>query len=600
MRRSPHLRLAALTAAFSLGLAACTTGGDIDLGSDDGNDCTKVDVAASPEKVDLLTALAGEFNDSDDADVGGKCARVRIARKSSGAAATALAEGWDEAVEGERPVIWSPASSAWGAVLNQRLGDKKQAAIAPPNPVPFMVTPLVIAMPRPMATALGWPATPIGFSDLLALAQDPQGWAGKGHPEWGAFKLGKTNPNFSTSALSATVAQYYAAVGKTRDLSLEDLDRPDVAAFTKGVESAVVHYGDITNTFLDNWYRNDTRGTALTYVSAAAVEEKSVIDYNRGNPDGILQPGERPKPPRVPLVAIYPKDGTLFSDNPFFVLNASWVSPAQKAAAAKFTTYVQRPAAQRRVLQFGFRPGNPAVRVASPIVSANGVDPKQPQTTLEVPTPPVLVRVIDKWAEGRKRARVLIVIDVSGSMGEDAGNGSTKLDLAQKASVAALDEFQPDDEIGLRIFSTNLRNEEPRDYIDLVPIGAVAQNREVIARNIRSLIPREGTPLYTVAKSSYEEVKAKYDPTRINAVLLLTDGENEDVRNNDLPGLLRTLRAGSEGSSSSPVRVFTIAYGKGARQDVLRQIAQSTNAAPYDASDPLTISKVFTAVVSNF
>ncbi len=87
--------------------------------------------------------------------------------------------------------------------------------MAPSDAKPFMVTPLVIAMPKPMADALGYPATPIGFGDLLALAQDPDGWASKGHPEWGAFKLGKTNPNFSTSGLSATIAQYYAATGKT-------------------------------------------------------------------------------------------------------------------------------------------------------------------------------------------------------------------------------------------------------------------------------------------------------------------------------------------------------------------------------------------------
>src|SRR3712207_7026398 len=45
-------------------------------------------------------------------------------RKSSGAAMTLLADGWDEAVEGPKPVIWSPASSSWGAILNQRLTDK--------------------------------------------------------------------------------------------------------------------------------------------------------------------------------------------------------------------------------------------------------------------------------------------------------------------------------------------------------------------------------------------------------------------------------------------------------------------------------------------
>src|SRR5206468_5699050 len=126
------------------------------------------------------------------------------------------------------------------------------------------------------------------------------------------FKLGKTNPGFSTSGLNELVAQADAAAGKTSGLSLEDLDNPAVEQFAEGVESAVVHYGDTTLTFLNNMYKADQRGTALSYVSAVAVEEKSVIDYNQGNPDGILDPGEQPRPPRVPLVAIYPKEGTLF------------------------------------------------------------------------------------------------------------------------------------------------------------------------------------------------------------------------------------------------------------------------------------------------
>ncbi len=83
----------------------------------------------------------------------------------------------------------------------------------------FQLTPLVIAMPRPMAEALGWPDEPLGFADILALSQDPEGWAAFGHPEWGEFRLGKTNPNFSTSGLSALIAQAYAANGKTAGLS---------------------------------------------------------------------------------------------------------------------------------------------------------------------------------------------------------------------------------------------------------------------------------------------------------------------------------------------------------------------------------------------
>ena len=83
---------------------------------------------------------------------------------------------------------------------------------------PLMNTPLTIAMPKPMADALGYPQKPIGWADILTLTKDPQGWATYGHPEWGPFRLGKTNPNFSTSGLSALIAQNYAAAGKTRRL----------------------------------------------------------------------------------------------------------------------------------------------------------------------------------------------------------------------------------------------------------------------------------------------------------------------------------------------------------------------------------------------
>jgi Ca-activated chloride channel family protein len=596
----------ALVLLIGLAAAACSSGDDGAGGNGSGladpGDCIAVDAAVSPEKLDLLTDLANTFNDSDQAEVDGECIFVRIQRMSSGAGATLLAEGWpDPAVNGPRPVIWSPASSAWGAVVNQRLEDQGEAPIAPEGR-PFMLTPLVIAMPEPMANALGYPDTPVGYADILRLANDPAGWGAFGHPEWGPFRLGKTNPNFSTSALHATIAQYYAAASKTTDLTLEDLTQPAVDDFARGVESSVVHYGDITNTFLENWYRADARGTALTYVSAVAVEEKSVIDYNNGNPDGILEPGENPRPPRTPLVAIYPEEGTLFSDNPLIILDASWVTAEEKRAAARFDEFVREPRNQRRVLEFGFRPGNPAVAVDEPITAANGLDPDQPQTTLDVPDPAVLVGLIDRWGETRKGARVLLVIDVSGSMGEpgDEETGETKLDLAKRAAISALDQFKPEDQVGLRIFSTDISAEEPTDYLDLVPLAPISQNREELASRIRGLVPTQGTPLYTVTEDSYRLMEEGFAPELINAVVLLSDGRNEDDRNTDLDGLLRFLEGQNEGQSSRPVRVFPIAYGADADLGVLERIAAATNAAAYDAADPTTIERVFVAVVSNF
>jgi len=594
--------------------AACSTD-DSGLSFDDEGNlqvdrdrCVVVDVAVSSEKIELLSDLAEDFNRSDlaTAEVDGEetCLAVVVQSKPSGGAAQLLDRGWDEATEGPRPVVWSPASSAWQAVLNQRYTASGRETIAD-EATPFMLTPLVIAMPRPMAEALGWPDEPLGWGDVLELARSQRGWADYGHPEWGAFRLGKTNPNFSTSGLSALIAQTYAAAGKRDSLSAEDLRRPEVAEFGADVESAVVHYGDTTLTFLNNWYRADQRGNPYAYTSAAAVEEKSVIDYNTGNPDGVLAQGEQPRPPRVPLVAIYPEEGTLWSDNPLIVLDADWVDADERAAARRFVEFVQRPQNQEKVLRYGFRPGNPDVPVGAPVDDENGVDPSQPRTLLEVPEPSVLVEVLDAWASQRKGARVTLVVDVSGSMGEQAsGEGpETKLDLAKQAAVTALDQFKDDDEVGLRIFTTDL-GAGGETFLDVLPLSRVGDVRERLATEIRALIPLNGTPLYDVARTTYEELAASYDPARINAVVLLTDGRNDDGDAGDdrrqLDELLATLTRGSEGATSRPVRVFPIAYGGDADLSTLRLIAEASAGAVYDASDPRSIDKVFTAVISNF
>ncbi len=611
LTRMPVRRLAGATLAAALLAAACSDGGS-DLAFDDnGNpivdpgDCLVVDVSVSSEKIELLSSLAADFRQSDLAETDdGECIAAIVQSKASGGAAQLLDSGWDEATEGPRPVIWSPASSAWGTVLNQRYETSGREPIAN-ELTPFMLTPLVIAMPRPMAEALGWPDESLGWSDVLGLARSAQGWGDFGHPEWGAFRLGKTNPNFSTSGLSALIAQTYAAAGKTSGLSSEDLAKPEVIQYGTDVESAVVHYGDTTLTFLNNWYRADQRGNPYSYVSAAAVEEKSVIDYNTGNPDGVVDPGEQARPPRVPLVAIYPEEGTLFSDNPLIVLDAEWVSPEEKAAAAKFVEFVQLPENQEKVLDFGFRPGNPDVAVTAPVGAANGVDPTQPQTLLEVPAPAVTVSVLDAWADQRKSARVTLVIDVSGSMGRegDPATGETKLDLAKRAAIEALDEFKDDDEVGLRIFTTDLDG-SGATFLDLVSAGRAGDVRENLANRIRDLVPLNGTPLYDVAQATYEQLDTEYDPARINAMVLLTDGQNDDGNTGDdnqqLDALLAKLSDAAEGSTSKPVRVFTIGYGGDADLSILRRIAEASNGAVYDASDPRSITKVFTAVLSNF
>ena len=602
--RSSRVGAAVAAIAAAAVLAAACSGGESGSG-DDRSECIQVDAAVSSEKIDLLGDLADDFNDSG-ATVDGTCIDVEVQKVASGVAAERLAAGWDTATDGPRPVIWSPASSAWGQILNQRLSTAGNPAMAT-DPVSFMNTPLVIAMPRPMAEALGWPDQPIGWSDILALSRSTNGWADKGHPEWGRFRLGKTNPNYSTSGLHALIAQTYAATGKTAGLSSEDLQNPTVQQYGRDIESSVVHYGDITVTFLNNWFRADRRGTALNYATAVAVEEKSLIDYNAGNPDGELDQGEKPRPPRTPLVAIYPTEGTLYSDNPLFILDADWVSGPQRAAAQQFQKFVMEPKNQKKVLKFGFRPGNPDVAVGAPITADNGVDPNQPQTLLEVPSGAVMDELLGRWAEQRKGARVMLVIDVSGSMGDPADpsdpGGPTKLDLAKDAVIDGLDRFKAEDLVGVRIFTSGIDG-GPADFVDLAPVQAIGPNRERIKNQVDQLSPLNGTPLYSVTQRSYDQMLTGYDPALINAVILLTDGRNDDGNAADdreqLQSLLADVKNSNDGENSRPVRIFTIAYGGDTNPAELKRISEASNATAYTATDATTINDVFAAVVSNF
>ena len=117
----------------------------------------------------------------------------------------------------------------------------------------------------------------------------------------------------------------------------------------------MIHYGDTTLTYLSNLQRADDAGGAMNYLSAVAVEEKSVLDYDAGNPSGDPATLGRHAPPKVPLVAIYPKEGTLYSDSPYVVLKAPWSTASKQAGAADFLAYLTAPDQQKVFTDANFR-----------------------------------------------------------------------------------------------------------------------------------------------------------------------------------------------------------------------------------------------------
>jgi Ca-activated chloride channel family protein len=551
--------------------------------------CTTVVVTASVEKADLMGELATRYNASDR-HVNGSCYGITVNAMPSGVVESRLAEAsWDPAW-GPAPDAWSPAASTWLQLLRHDRSSHDRPDILPAEAESVVSTPIVLARPEPMAKALGWPAAAIGSSDLLDLANNPDGWGAKGHPEWGAFKLGKTNPNISTTGLSATVGVFVAATGTSSDLTLDTLKDTRVRDFVAGVEKSVAHYGDTALTFLTNLQRADDAGSALGYVGAVAVEEKSVVDYNEGNPTGDLATKGQHGKPKVPLVAVYPQEGTLNSDNPFAVLQAPWSDAGKQAGAKDYLAFLRDSTQQEVFTDAGFRSydGQPGKAVSDSEYLREDIG----VPTLAPPSPPVLSSVRDTWGELRKKAHILLVLDVSGSMGRSAGAGKTRLELAQAAAVNGLAQLSDTDAVGLWVFP-----DQEQVYWQYLPIKPLGPQRQAMTDRIQQLIPSGGTPLYAVTRKASEEVRETASAETINAIVVMTDGRNEHPEDTDLDGLIRQL---GDQASEGGIRVFTIAYGEDADLDSLKRISEASRAAAYDATDPLTIDSVFTNVLSNF
>jgi Ca-activated chloride channel family protein len=518
---------------------------------------------------------------------------VRVQTKASGEAEQRLAAGWTQA-DGPEPTVWTPAASTWIQLLRTKMtAADKNPVVEEQNPS-LVATPVVFAMPEPMARALGWPDKPVGWKTLSDLAVNPQGWASLGHPEWGKFTLGKTNPYVSTSGLSGTIGEYYAATGLTTDMKAADVVSDPVRQSVAAVESAVTHYGDTTLTFLDNQYRTD-QTSSVPYVSAVVVEEKSVADYNNGNPSGGKNTAGAP--PRTKLVAVQPAEGTLYSDNPYAVLNATWVTEQQKQAAEDFYDYLKTPESTRVFTDAGFRTSEGVLGERYSKDSA--FTAAAPTTVLSPPSGDIINTIQQQWRELRKKAKIMVVLDVSGSMDENAGDGRTKLERATAAVQNSLSEFNNQDEVGLAVFTTGLEDGVNRNYKVLAPVAPMTdEHRAQIAASLK-LLPLNGTPLYDAVALAQTDAKNMFDPNRINAVVVLTDGKNEDPDSITLDALLQQIGTTAENRSTN-VKVFSIGYGKNAAMGVLKQISESTGASAYDATDPANIDKVLTSVMSNF
>ena len=509
--------------------------------------CQRIVVASSAEKFGMLRDFAVIYNQSAGS-VANPCVTVAVEQVNSGDAEFSLEQGWRGQLS-ERPDVWAPASSAW---VNLLAASSTDGHVVPPNDsLSLFKSPLVIGLPEPMALALGYPTTPIGWKDIFALVNKPAGWGAVGHAEWGQFKLGKTNPTVSTSGLHALIGTYFAAPGA--GLTVDRVNSPQVHDFVAGVEAGVVHYGETAADFLRNLREASThgQGPALLYVSAVALEEQELVDYNAGIIGGVDRGGA----PSVSLVPIYPVEGTPVADHPYVILNS-----ARQAAAEDFYSFLKKPDQLSVIDAHGFRTGSVDRGIVGPqLKNKQFIDPNQPVLVLQPPPGAVLGAMLSTWQILRKRARVLILVDAAADSG--------LLKQATFRLADAVSKFNVTDSAGVWVFPAPANY--PTNYIASVPVARVSNQLRSALRGVA----HSGDPPDIAAslRAAIAWMTTSYDSGAVDAVLLveMSPGERttndlqleQDLRNQPVEHFVRVFTVGPDGAPSQRLQDLAVAGG---------------------------------------
>jgi Ca-activated chloride channel family protein len=517
------------------------------------------------EKQAWLEDAVASFNQQQITACDGPITIRTIPDEGSGASMQAILNGTI------KPDIWSPAGTVWLTLMNQQWQQKYGSSLigTSANENPSLVSsPVVIAMWKPMAEALGWPTKPPGWSDIARLSTDPRGWSAYGHPEWGDFKFGHTVPDDSNSGLDAVIAENYAAVSKQRGLTSNDVNSNSTREFVANVESSIIHYGESTGTFATEMF---TKGP--DYLSAAVMYENLVIEANEGQFSKNLP---------YPVVAIYPREGTFASDHPFAILHANWVTPAKQDAALAFRDYLLSPPEQQKALQYGFRPASGAK--SAPVDAAHGVDPGQPATLLQVPDATVVNAIEQSWKQQRRKVDVMLIIDHSGSMNDPVG-GTTKISGARQGLAEFVGLLGDLDNLGLTQFSD-------QEQV-LTPLSPLGPKRQQVLSTINTLSAAGNTRLFDTISDQVRSLQA-FPSKHIKAMVVLTDGV-DDASTTTIAQLLQQITP-TGANAGEGIKVYTIAYGdaQGSGVDVkdLRAIAGATGGQEY-AGTPQNIKQVY-------
>jgi Ca-activated chloride channel homolog len=464
-----------------------------------------------------------------------------------------------------RPDLWSPGDESWLEMAATHWKNVKQKTLFD-SYTPLVNIPLVIAIWEPMAKALGHP-NPIGWKDVARVASNPRGWEALGHPEWGRFRWGHAHPDANSGFLTI-ISEVYAGLGKTGGLTPDDLKKPEVTAFLKEFEGTVEHYG-LSNTWLDDLMH--AKGPA--YLSAAVQYENTIIETNQKHGNSPFK-----------LVAVYPSEGSFWTRHPVVVIDEEWMTPEKKEASKKFIDFLLSEQAQRRAMEMGLRPIRKDLELSAPFDEDHGVNPKATSDKMfQVPDEGVLKRVRDLWEDVKVPATVVLVLDRSGSM------KGKPMDSAKQGAIHFIRSMKPRDDLEVIVFNNSVTA--------LSKLCQVQQCGEDAADKVEGIFAEGGTALHDAIHRCYGNLieRRKRDPNRRYGIVVLSDGKDTSSKLSRFD-FLDTFPSGED---FDVPKIYTIAYGSDADQDLLSEVSNRTNGRLFSSS-PEKIAATYKELSANF
>lgn len=524
-------------------------------------DSAVLTAAVSESMAGTLGELADEFNRRGERTTDGELMRIELLTLSPRAMVEqSLGQPGFQAL--------APDSSLWLRLIEQRWRGQfptkedrlPESRVGPSTR--FALSPIVIAAEVETARQLGWPQQVVGWSEILGRATAPSS-----EFRWGHSGLS------NTAGLLASLSSFYTGAGVTRGLTPELAKQPGVLEFVRKAESAAVEIGngDATRTGPKTgavvW--SAIEGLRDGVFDVAVVQEQTVIAANHSrNRSRRVQGGSGNAVQDLPdgqLVAIYPREGTLWADHPLALLELDGragpaITQNQRRTYRSFTKFLLGRESQLALLEAGFRPANLTLNLhtePSAFTIDSSVNPLLPQTSLPLPSQPVLAIVLEAWRYARPPANIMLVVDTSESM------EGTKLARTKSALQGFLAQIEGDrDRIGLVEFGTGVDRRRALRLLD-------ETGRKQLSDRIELLEAGGATELIDAVWAAHGELQDAADSNSINSIVVLTDG-----RDNNSEHSLQALQEAMQAAQIQVV-IHTVAFGRDADAGLLQALADS-------------------------